>query len=87
MSGILNQPAERPPRAVSSAGGFYPKVDDPTEAEIAAACAEIRAGWSDAERRNRALGLIANGAGGRSVLNSAVDFWTPPVVRMAKGGR
>jgi hypothetical protein len=58
---------------------------DPSPAEIAARCAEIRNGWSEAEHRRRAAGYFRPEG---SDTRNAKDFvtpqtWTAPVCRMA----
>ena len=62
---------------------------DPSPAEIAAMCAEIRKGWSEAEHRRRAAGYERPED---SDTRNAIGFvlpatWTAPVCRMAMTGK
>lgn len=64
---------------------------DPSPAEIAARCAEIRQGWSEAEHRIRA-GLAPIGACERQLMRTHLkEFgtprsWTAPVCRCGPAG-
>jgi hypothetical protein len=69
-------------------GNFFDRErrPDPSPEEIAAACAEIREGWSEAEHRIRA-GLAPVDENGRAAMIrhlkefGNVGGWTPPVHR------
>lgn len=60
--------------------GHNPQPPEPSPSEIAAACAEIRKGWSERVHYIR--------AGRRVPAHCAIDFdeddggWTPPVLAM-----
>lgn len=58
---------------------------DPSPAEIAARCAEIRNGWSEDEHRRRAAGYIRpEGSDTRNGIGFVTpSTWTAPVCRMA----
>lgn len=58
---------------------------DPSPAEIAARCAEIRKGWSNAEHRRRAAGNVWPVAADSRILHrlKGSRTWQPPVCRMA----
>ncbi|MBX3447937.1 MAG: hypothetical protein KF777_00170 [Planctomycetaceae bacterium] len=65
---------------------------DPSPAEIAAMCEEIRRGWSKAEHRIRA-GLAPADNNARKAMTRQLESrgyvrgWTPPVCRDFSGGK
>jgi DNA-binding transcriptional LysR family regulator len=59
-------------------------MKDPTPQEIREACRQIQAGWSEAEFRRRAAGIIG-GTLTTGVGSIAAPRWTPPVVRGLRG--
>jgi len=64
---------------------------DPSPAEIAAMCAEIRKGWSEAEHRYRAGMAPVDPLGRMTMARTLEDFggvrgWRPPVCRCGLAG-
>lgn len=61
--------------------GYIPTLDD-----IQQACHAIQRTWSRTERRRRELGVTEGDSGQRLAFNPDAGGWTPPVVRVLKGG-
>jgi hypothetical protein len=60
------------------------QLPPPTPAEIAAACEQIRSGWSAAEQQRRKAALPNPGTGYAQQPPAA--HWTPPAYRLDSSG-
>lgn len=75
MPAIAMRSVQRVTTAPTDVDGFEPDRDDvylPSPREIAMACAEIQAGWSETERARRARGMAGQPRGQKLVERQTV---------------